>query len=44
MVVRAARRAHVVPGPLAYMSYGNGFRLVWLHKGGSMLEPIRARR
>lgn len=31
----------VVPGPLVYMSYGNGFRLVWLNKGGSMLEPIK---
>lgn len=25
------------------MSYGNGFRLVWLNKGGSMLEPIKDR-
>lgn len=37
------RHIHVVPGPLAYMSYGNGFRLVWLNKGGSMLEPIKYR-
>lgn len=37
------RYIHVVPGPLAYMSYGNGFRLVWLNKGGSMLEPIKYR-
>lgn len=39
----AGRHIHVMPGSAVYMSCGNGFRLVWLHKGDSVLEPIKDR-